>query len=64
VPNTAQSSQQKKRTIAGVAYWFPHQSGITTALMLDVDNLKFDGFPPSPVTATQRKIAVHMLVNF
>ena len=63
-PNTALSSQRKKRTIGGVAYWFPRQSGITSALLFDVDNLKFDGFPPSPATATQRKIAVHMLVNF
>lgn len=63
-PNTAAAAQKKKRTIVGAAYWFPRQNGITTALLLDVDHLKFDGFPPSPATATQRRIAVHMLVNF
>jgi hypothetical protein len=63
-PDTAQASQKKKRTIAGVAYWFSHQNGLTTALMLDVDNLKFDGYPNLPVFATQRKIAVHALLNF
>jgi hypothetical protein len=63
-PNTDQSSQKKKRTIGGVAYWFPHQSGITTAIMFDVDNLKFDGFPTTPAFATQRKYAVHALLDF
>jgi hypothetical protein len=63
IPNKDVKSQVRQRTIAGVAYWFPHQGNVSTALLFDVDNLKFDGF--SPVTnPTQRKIAVHALVNF
>lgn len=63
-PDTALPSQKKKRTIAGVAYWFPHHGGVSTALLVDVDNLKFDGFPATSTTATLRRIAVHALVNF
>jgi hypothetical protein len=55
-------SQVRQRTIAGVAYWFPHQGSVSTALMFDVDNAKFDNFLPAQ--PTQRKLAVHCLVNF
>jgi hypothetical protein len=61
-PNTALSGQRRKRTIAGVSYWFPHQGNVSSALMFDVDNATFDGFSPAP--PTQRRIAVHALVNF
>ena len=63
-PNTALSAQTKQRTIAGVAYWFAKQGNVATALLFDVDNTTFDGFPSSPTTATQRKIALHALVSF
>jgi hypothetical protein len=56
------ASGKRKRTIAGVAYWFPHQGGVSSALLFDVDNTTFDGF--TPAIATQRKIGVHALVNF
>jgi hypothetical protein len=62
VPDKANKSQVRERAIAGVAYWFPQHSGVTTALMLDVDNATFDGFSPSQ--ATQRRIALHAFVNF
>jgi hypothetical protein len=62
VPDTSVDSQKKNRTIAGVAYWFPHQGNVSAALMLDVDNTTFDNF--SPAQPTQRKIAVHALVSF
>ena len=62
VPDKAIKSQVRERAIAGVAYWFPQHSGVTTALMLDVDNATFDGFSPSQ--PTQRRIALHALVNF
>jgi hypothetical protein len=53
----------RDRTIAGIAYWFPHQGNVSTALLLDVDNTKSGDFVPvNP--ATQRRIALHMLVNF
>jgi hypothetical protein len=63
-PNTALSTQTKQRTIAGIAYWFAHQGNVSSALLFDVDNVKFDGFSPSPATATQRRIALHALVSF
>jgi hypothetical protein len=62
VPNKDVKSQVRDRTIAGVAYWFPHQGNVSTVLLFDVDNAKFDGF--SPAQPTQRRIAVHALVNF
>jgi len=62
VPNKSVKSQVRERTIAGVAYWFPHQGNVSSALLFDVDNATFDGF--SPAQPTQRRIAVHALVNF
>ncbi len=60
-PNT-DASGKRKRFIGGVAYWFPHQGSVSTALLFDVDQTKFDGFvSPQP---TQRRIALHALVNF
>jgi hypothetical protein len=61
-PDTSHLGQKKKRTIAGVAYWFPHQGDVSTALLFDVDNLKFDGFTSTP--PTQRRFALHALLNF
>lgn len=61
-PNTSAPSQLRTRSIFGGAYWFPHQGNVSTALLLDVDTAKFEGFAtPQP---TQRRIAVHALVNF
>ena len=62
VPNTDVDNQVRTRTIAGVAYWFPHQGNVSTALMLDYDHATFDGFSPSQ--PTQKRLAVHALVNF
>ncbi len=61
-PDTSQSSQVRHRTIVGVAYWFPHQGAVSSALLLDYDGQTFDNF--TPAQAAQRKIAVHALVNF
>jgi hypothetical protein len=62
VPNTQVASQVRDRMIAGVAYWFPHQGSVSTALLVDVDTATFDGF--SPRQSSQRRLAVHALVNF
>ena len=62
VPRKDLKNQVRERTIAGVAYWFPHQGNVSSALLFDVDNATFDGF--SPAQPTQRRIAVHALVNF
>jgi hypothetical protein len=60
-PNTDVSGK-RKRFIGGVSYWFPHQGNVSTALLFDIDQLKFANFAtPQP---TQRRYAVHGLVNF
>jgi hypothetical protein len=61
-PNTDVDGQKKDRTIGGIAYWFPEHSGITTALLFDVDNVKYAGFSPS--RPTERRFALHALLNF
>jgi len=61
-PNKAAPAQQRERTIAGVAYWFPHQGNVSTALLFDYDNATFTGFTPSQ--PTRRLYAVHALLNF
>jgi hypothetical protein len=64
-PNLTQDTQQRKRIITGFAYWFPHPSGAATAaLMLDFEQVKFDGFPATAATATQQRIALHGVINF
>jgi hypothetical protein len=61
-PTKAVSDQKRQREIVGVAYWFPHQGNVSTALLFDVDNATFDNF--TPAQPTQRRIAIHALVNF
>jgi len=61
-PNKDLSNQTRTRTIGGVSYWFPHQGNVSTALLLDVDNAKFNSV--TPAQPTQRKIALHALVSF
>jgi hypothetical protein len=61
-PNTGSSDQTRSRTIAGVAYWFPHQGAVSTALLLDYDGQTFSNF--TPAQPAQKRIAVHGLVNF
>jgi hypothetical protein len=61
-PNTSAdtSNQTRTRTIIGVAYWFPHQGNVSTALLLDYDDAQFHNLNQPE----QKKIAVHALVNF
>ena len=60
-PNTDVSGT-KKRFIGGVAYWFPHQGNVSTSLLLDYEEVTFSDFSPSQ--PTQRRYAVHGLLNF
>jgi hypothetical protein len=53
-------SQQQNRVIAGVAYWFPHQGNVTSALLFDYDAQLFKHI----VTAPTKTIGVHALINF
>ena len=59
-PNTALDSQKQKRIIAGVAYWFPHQGNVSTALLFDYDGQRFDNL----TTAPTKGVAIHGLLSF
>jgi hypothetical protein len=61
-PDARSADQVRKRTIAGVAYWFPHQGAVSSALLLDYDGQTFDNF--APAQPRQTKVAVHALINF
>jgi hypothetical protein len=56
------SASTRTRTIAGIAYWFPHQGSASTALLVDYDGQRFHRFA-APVP-DQKRIAVHALINF
>jgi hypothetical protein len=53
----------RDRLITGVAYWFPHPGGNSTAaLLLDFEQARFRKF--TTPQATQQKIVLHGLINF
>lgn len=51
-----------RRTIAGAAYWFARQGGVSAAVMLDIEQVAFEDFLPE--RPAQRRFAVHTLVAF
>jgi len=53
---------RKTLTIAGVAYWFPTAAARTAALLLDVERVRSRGSLSD--RPAERRVAVHMLVNF
>jgi hypothetical protein len=55
-------SGTRNRTIGGVAYWFPHQGNVSTALLFDVEQVDSNDF--TPAVPKQRRIFLHGLVNF
>ena len=61
-PNRTFANQVRKRTIVGVAYWFPHQGSVTSALLFDYDGQTFDNFAPG--ISKQSRLGVHGLINF
>jgi hypothetical protein len=61
-PDSSLGSQTRTRTIAGVAYWFPHQGNVSSALLFDYDGQSFHNY--TPALPKQQRIAVHALVNF
>jgi len=61
-PNTTFDDQVRSRSILGLAYWFPHQGNVSSALLLDYDGQSFDRF--TPPQRKQQRVAVHGLVNF
>lgn len=57
------NDSKKKRLIAGVSYWFAFfKPGVTTAVLADYENVKYERF--TPARATEKRYALHMLVNF
>jgi hypothetical protein len=62
VPDTRTDFQVRTRTIAGVAYWFPHQGAVSSALLLDYDGQTFSNF--APAQPKNAKVALHALINF
>jgi hypothetical protein len=52
--------QKQNRTIVGVAYWFPHQGNVSTAILLDYDAQSFDNITTTPSKA----VSIHGLLNF
>jgi hypothetical protein len=57
---TPLNTQEQNRTIVGVAYWFPHQGSVSSALMLDYDGQQFQNLTAVPTKA----VGVHALINF
>jgi hypothetical protein len=57
---TLLSDQHQNRAIVGVAYWFPHQGSVSTAILFDYDGQKFDNITTAPV----KSYAIHGLLNF
>jgi hypothetical protein len=51
-----------KRTIAGLAYWFPHQGSVSSALLFDVENVTFSEFTTGK--PAQQRLALHALIAF
>jgi len=57
------NDSEKNRTIAGVAYWFTFpKPGVTAALLADFENVKYERF--TPARETEKRYALHMLLNF
>jgi len=68
-PSAQGPDARHKRTIAGIAYWLPVQKGVTTAILLDYDGVKYDDytkyFEDNGVTRPDdKKYALHTLFQF
>ena len=57
---TVLADQHQNRAIVGVAYWFPHQGTVSTAILFDYDAQKFDSITTAPV----RSLSLHGLLTF
>jgi hypothetical protein len=57
---TTLADQHQNRTIVGVAYWFPHQGNVTTAILIDYDGQSLDNITTTPT----KSVSVHGLINF
>lgn len=61
-PDRAAPGLKKRRTIAGIAYWFPLQGNLQTALLLATESVRYTRFVPA--RANERRVTVHALINF
>jgi hypothetical protein len=62
-PDKAVADRRQERTIAGLAYWFPHPGGnATAALLLDYERVRFRNY--ATPTPTQERVILHGLINF
>jgi hypothetical protein len=52
----------RTRAIAGIAYWFPLQKGIATAVMIDYEKDRYAHF--APAKPTEERWALHTLFSF
>jgi hypothetical protein len=60
-PDTG-AAARRRRAIAGIAYWFPHQGNVSAALLVDFEQVTFrDALSLQP---KQQRIAVHGLIGF
>jgi Phosphate-selective porin O and P len=57
---TVFDDQKRNRTIVGVAYWFPHQGNVSTAILLDYDAESLDNITTRPT----KVVSIHGLLNF
>lgn len=62
--NAVVGDAKKKRTIVGVAYWFPVLKGVSSALMADYTEVKFDKALQSASNVTNKAYALHCLFSF
>ena len=60
LPSTLFRDQHQNRTIVGVAYWFPHEGNVSTAIMLDYDGQHFNNI----TTPENRSMSIHGLLKF
>lgn len=54
--------EAKTRTVLGGAYWVPLQGAVQTAFLLDYEQVKYDR--ATPAKATEKRIALHALLQF
>jgi hypothetical protein len=61
-PSGANASR-KERVIGGIAYWPKMPAGtVTSAILLDIEQVRYTDF--APARPTEKRIAVHVLLNF
>ena len=60
---TEVNDSRKSRVLAGIAYW-PKMptTAVTSAILFDVEQVEYENY--APARPTEKRIAVHMLLNF